>query len=179
MEGQMVKLLPSLFLTLLMAGCAFMVEAEVYKIVDSTGKVIYTDTPPVDQSADELLLPTINQLPKSVTPESEFLAEDKPVFLGYSAVDLVAPQSDSIISYEQKNIIVQLALTPELQIGHLVQFYLDGAAYGRPVASTSYSIGDLHRGSHSVSARVITGEGEIMGSSRSVTVHVQRHFKRK
>jgi len=167
---------------LFITSCACLVEAEVnkevYKIVDEAGRVIYTDTPPAEKSADQLELPPINQMPASRAAEPEVISADESLFAGYSVVDLVAPLDDSLIHFDQQNIIVQLALTPELQAGHFVQFYLDGAAYGRPLAATSYAIGNLQRGSHRVSARVVTAGGETVANSQSVKVHVQRHFKR-
>ena len=167
---------------LFITSCACLVEAEVnkevYKIVDEAGRVIYTDTPPAEERADQLELPPINQMPASRAAEPEVISADESLFAGYSVVDLVAPLDDSLIHFDQQNIIVQLALTPELQAGHFVQFYLDGAAYGRPLAATSYAIGNLQRGSHRVSARVVTAGGETVANSQSVKVHVQRHFKR-
>ncbi len=126
----MIKPLP--LTILLFASCACLAESEVYKIVDEAGRVIYTDTPPAEKSADQLELPPINQLPVSRPAELKSYLLDKPLFAGYSVVDLVAPLDDSLIHFDQQNIIVQLALTPELQAGHFVQFYLDGTAYGRP-----------------------------------------------
>ena len=178
----MLKLLflKKLPLTILMlASCGTLAAEQVYKIVDATGRVIYTDTPPADNSAKQLELPPINQLPVSKAEQVDKLSSDNELFGGYSVVDLVAPVDESLVHFDQQNIIVQLALTPELQVGHLVQFYLDGAIYGRPVAATSYSISNLQRGSHTVSARIITAEGETVANSQSVRVHVQRHFRRK
>jgi hypothetical protein len=180
--GQMLKIvfLKILPLTaLVLAGCACLAAGEVYKIDDPSGRVIYTDTPPADNSANQLKLPPINQLPASKAGEVDELQSDKAQFGGYSVINLVAPIDQSLIHYDQQNIIVQLALTPELQVGHLVQYYLDGSVYGRPLAAISYSIGNFQRGSHTVSARVVTVEGETVANSQSVRVHVQRHFKRK
>jgi hypothetical protein len=182
MIDQMLKLLflKELPLTILaLASCATLADGQVYKIVDAAGQVIYTDTPPADKRAQQLELPPINQLPVSNLEQADKLSSDKQLFGGYSAVNLVAPVDELLVRYDQQNIIVQLALIPELQVGHLVQFYLDGAIYGRPVAATSYSIGNLQRGSHTVSARIVTAEGETVANSQSVRVHVQRHFRRK
>jgi len=164
---------------LMMASCSCLAESEIYKIVDSAGRVIYTDTPPAEDNADQLKLRSINQIPTPQPSDAKTLATDAEVFSGYSIVDLVAPTDNSLIHYDQEKVIVSLALTPELQPGHLVQFYLDGAAYGRPVRATSSAIGDLQRGSHTVSARLLNEEGETVANSRSVRVNVQRHFKRK
>ena len=163
---------------LIIACCTCMAEAGIYKIVDPEGNITYTDTPPAEKSADQLELPPINQLPVSKPAMAAELPLETKVFPGYSVVNLVRPVDDALIYYDQQNIVIQLALTPELQLGHLVQFYLDGAAYGRPVVATSYAVGNLERGSHTVSARVVTAQGEVVANSQSVRVNVQRHFKR-
>lgn len=168
-----------LLIFLLVTFTAYAGQTKVYKIVDAAGRVTYTDSPPAENSVTQLQLPPINQLPVSKPAEAGASSADPETFAGYSVIELVAPLNDSLIDYDQHNIIVQLALTPELQQGHFVQFYLDGAAYKRPVATTSYAIGNLQRGAHSVSAQVITADGVTVGSSQSVRVHVQRHFKRK
>mgnify|MGYP006171175531 CR=1 FL=1 len=176
MKSQSVILV---FTTLAVTSLLCLAEVDVYKIVDETGRVTYTDTPPADKTADQLELPHINQLPNPQVENTDTVLPEIPDFAGYSAVDIVAPINDSVIHYDQQNMVVQMVLAPELQPGHRVQFYLDGAPYGRPVIATSYAMGELERGSHSVSARVVTAEGATVANSRSVNVHVQRHFKRK
>jgi hypothetical protein len=163
---------------LLIGACACQAGAEIYKIVDQAGRVTYTDTPPAEETADPLRLPAINQIPVAKPSETGAVTAEETVFSGYSVVNLVAPVDGSLVRYDQQNIVVQLALTPELQAGHFVQFYLDGATNDLPVAATSYAIGSLERGTHSVSARVVTAEGQTVANSQSVRVHVQRHFKR-
>ena len=176
---QMIKSPFLISLILILTSCACLADTEVYKIVDSKGRIIYTDTPPTNEGADQLVLPPINELPSSGVSDTEILSADTPAFVGYSVFEIVAPLNDSLIYYDQQNIIVQLALMPELQVGHLVQYYLDGTAYGRPVAATSYAVDSLQRGSHTVSARVVTVEGgEVVAKTQSVKVYVQRHFKR-
>lgn len=169
----------SLFATIFLAVSAVcLAETEIYKIVDPAGRVIYTDTPPAENNGDQLQLPPINKLPVSSPAEPAALPAGPEVFAGYSEVDLVAPLDESLVHYDQQEITVQLALAPELQPGHFVQFYLDGVAQGSPIAATSRAIGNLQRGSHRVSARVVTENGETVGNSQSVRVYVQRHFKR-
>ena len=91
---------------------------------------------------------------------------------------LVAPEDDSLVHYDQRDVLVQLTLTPALQPGHLVQFYLDQSAYGKPLAATSYTITDLERGAHTLSARVYSPQGTVLATAKTVTIHVQRHFIR-
>jgi hypothetical protein len=158
------------------------VHAAVYKVTDDQGNITYTDTPPAENASDEVLLPVINQLPSSMPaaaklPES-VEAEPVTAFAGYSSFALVSPLDDSLVHFDQPAVLAQLALTPELKDDHLVQFYIDGSAYGSPVAATSLSIHGLERGTHRISAHVLSSQGAVLVITASVTVHVQRHFKR-
>ena len=169
-------------------GCLFslalfcastLAAAPVFKTTDEQGRVTYTDTPFADKPAVEAQLRPINQINTAVLPDKDGTVTESAALSGYSSIAIVAPEADTIISYEQGNIIIQLALTPELQRGHVVQFYLDGKPYRKPVAATSYAVTKPERGTHTVSASVVAADGAVIASSAPVTVHVQRHFKRK
>jgi len=180
--GSMKLLLPFIAAITLSLIVVAAVHAAVYKTTDDQGNITYTDTPPAENSANEVLLPVINQLPSSIpaaapSPES-VKAEPVMAFAGYSFFALVSPLDDSLVHFDQPAVVAQLALTPELEDDHLVQFYIDGSAYGKPVAGTSLSIRGLERGTHRISARVLSSQGAVLVITASVTIHVQRHFKR-
>ena len=149
------------------------VEAQVYKTVDEHGNVTYTDKPAPNDKREQVELPPINQLPvqhitqKVVPPEG---------FAGYEAVFISQPANDAVIGNEQETIGVELALEPGLQEGHLVQFYFNGSPSGQPMPSNSHRIGNLERGSYSISAVVMDEQGQVLASAAPVVVHVQRHF---
>lgn len=160
----------------------------VYKVVDGQGNITYTDVPPAETVMDEVLLPAINPVsspaPRTASnseairsPES---ADAEPVmaFTGYSSAVLAAPLDGSLVHFDEPSLLVQVALTPPLEADHLVQFYVDGSAYGSAISTNSLSIGGLERGSHRISARVLSSQGAVLAITESVTVHVQRHFKR-
>lgn len=153
-------------------------DVEVYKVVDGTGSVTYTDTPPAESSASKLELPSINQIPATEAGEPTEAEIAESVFAGYSRIEIAEPGNNSLIYYDQQQVTVRLALTPVLQEGHLVQFMLDGYPHGRPAPETGHTIDNLQRGSHNLQARVINAQGELVGRSRPVTIHVQRHLKR-
>lgn len=163
------------------------VAGGVYKVVDDQGNITYTDTPPAEITADEMVLPVINPISSpTLTPSPA--AERSPIstdietvmaFTGYSSVVMVAPLDGSLVRFDQPKLMAQLALTPALQADHLVQFYIDGSAYGRAIPAISLAIGGLERGSHRISARVLSSQGAVLAITEPVTVHVQRHFKRK
>lgn len=151
--------------------------AGLYKIVDEKGNVTYTDQPPADSKTDEVKLKPINSVP-AVRPTKKISPETSVEFSGYSVASVASPRPDQIVSNEQLNLVVQLTLEPQLQEGHLVQFIYDGSPRGTPVAATSYAIGDLYRGAHSVSAQVIDATGAVLIAAPPVTFHVQRQFVR-
>ena len=159
----------------------------VYKVVDDQGNITYTDTPPAETAADEMVLPALNPISSSIPPSAPTATrppvspDGEPVmaFTGYSFAALVTPLNDSLVHFDQPDVLAQLALTPELNADHLVQFYVDGSVAGQPVANTSFSIRGLERGSHRISARVVSAQGAVLVIAPPVTVHVQRHYKRK
>jgi len=160
----------------------------VYKVVDDQGNITYTDAPPAETVMDEVLLPAINPIsspaprpaPNSEATRSPESADAEPVmaFTGYSSAALAAPLDGSLVHFDEPSLMVQVALTPPLEADHLVQFYVDGSAYGSAIPASSLSIGGLERGSHRISARVLSSQGAVLAITESVTVHVQRHFKR-
>lgn len=153
-------------------------QSKVFRVVDKDGKVTYTDMPPADRDSVQVELRPITPVPALQQPEQPAADQSTAAFSGYSRVALVSPVNDSLVLYDQAEVMVQLDLTPALQPDHLVQFYVDGSAYGKPVAATSHSIAGLERGSHSIAARVLSSQGAVLAMTRPVTVHVQRHFKR-
>ena len=167
------------------------VAAAVYKTVDKQGNIIYTDTPPAATAAtavNKVTLPPINPVSSPtdpapaaalspVPPESSD-ADPVTAFTGYSFIALASPVDGTLMHFNESTLLAQLALTPGLEADHLVQFYVDGSAYGSAIPSLSLSITGLERGSHRISARVLSSRGAILAVATPVTVQVQRHFKR-
>lgn len=152
--------------------------AEVYKIVDADGNITYTDQPGAS-AAERLNLRRINQ---AAAPAAR--VEDGPTanaeadLVGYSSARISSPVHQAVILHNQANIIVQLALEPQLQPGHLVRFSVNGVAQGLPVSATAYQLDNIERGSHSIGAAVVDGKNRVLIAAKPVIVHVKRHFKR-
>ena len=153
-------------------------DEKIYKVVDETGAVIYTDSPPIETDASVTALPAINRLPATDTGETDSIEVNGIPFAGYSTVEIAEPLDDSVIYYDQQQVNVRLALVPELQKGHLVQFTLDGYPHGGPDTKTHRIFTGLQRGSHSLAAQVLNAQGTLVGQSSPVNIHVQRHFRR-
>ena len=162
-----------LFLTILGFSLAFSALAEVYRIVDEEGKVTFTDKPPHGASTKEKVhLPTANIQPALKTAPVVKTVEDE--IDGYHEIAILTPTQDTTIPPGQETVAVQVNLKPTLKAGHLIQLLFSGQPYGLPTATTSFSIGSLIRGENSVQVQVIDTEGNVIGHSNTVTIHIKR-----
>ena len=159
--------------------------AEVYKVVDANGNVTYTDQPQPNAQLAPLALPPVNKIPSAeplldtlVDPQAMEEAQPLGSFAGYSQARILAPVQDAIIPNQQRKLIIQLQLTPQLQPEHRVQFYKNGRPLGSPVTALVYELDNLERGTYQLGAQVQTGTGRLLVSVPPVDIHVQRHFRR-
>jgi hypothetical protein len=163
------------------------VFAEVYKVVDNNGNITYTDQP----QPDAKLVPLVNKMPRvqpepigkpepAANPDAEGTqeAQQTPAFAGYTQAYILSPAHDQIIPNQQRNVIIQLGLQPQLQPGHRVQFLSNGQPLGAPIGATAYQLEDLERGSYQIGAQIRSAEGKILLSLKPISIHVQRHFRR-
>ena len=97
------------------------VLAEVYKVVDAQGNITYTDQPQPESQLAPLALPPVNKIPaadpgpanRGDQPEATQFPQSAP-FTGYAQAYILSPQHDQIIPNQQRNIIIQLRLQPQL-----------------------------------------------------------------
>ena len=162
------------------------VLAEVYKVVDAQGNITYTDQPQPESQLAPLALPPVDKIPaadpgpanRGNQPEATQFPQSAP-FTGYAQAYILSPQHDQIIPNQQRNIIIQLRMQPQLQPGHRVLFVRNGQPCGPPVSATAYQLDDLERGTHQISAQILSAQGRVLLSLEPVSIHVQRHFKRQ
>lgn len=150
----------------------------IYRIENKDGSVVFTDTPPANQQAETVELSPTNTQPRLVAPKATEVVA-KPDSSRYTRVALVQPTNDLTIPPGQLDVVVQVALEPELQESHRIQFVMDGRVQGKPVAATSISIGNLVRGTHTIRAQVVDQNNAVIASSGTATIHVKRHSANK
>ena len=73
---------------------------------------------------------------------------------------------------------VSLSVSPALQPGHSLRLLLDGAPADLPQQG-SLTLEGLGPGPHTLQAQVVDGNGEIVQSSGTVTVQMQRSQGRR
>ena len=166
-----------LFLALLALSAACYAIAEVYRVINADGTVTYTDNPPAgDPTVEPMNLPTINTQPGLQMPSMTKKADDKEEkeFSGYE-VSIVSPAQGATIPPGYEQIPVKVSTEPGLQQGHLIQLMSNGQPYGSPSSRTTFSISPLIRGEHSIQAKVLDSNNDIVGQSGTTVVHVKRH----
>ena len=160
----------SLLITLIFS---FTAHAGLYKGLDESGNVIYSDTP--FENAEIITPPAINVVdaPK-VKPKQEVVEEEKKAETKYSKFSISAPKNDQTI-WNESQLIVSLKLDPALATaeGHNIWLMMDGKALVKKSQSLSLPIGRADRGSHTLQAQVRNKKGKIIKSTTSITVHIK------
>jgi len=166
-----MKRLPILLLVLA-AG----VHAEVYKSVNESGEVVYSDQP--SPNAQRMKLPELpTYSPPPIPSFSAGTSQTKPVAASpYKSVKIVVPENDATVRDNQGIVRVEVALDPSLMVqqGHKIQFYLNGEPHGVPVGTTSISFSNLDRGTYTLTSSVVNAEGAVLSSAAPVVFHLHR-----
>lgn len=150
--------------------------ATTYMRVEKDGTKTYSDRPlpggqPVDiQPAQTYSAPTSPIASNTDRPREEQDLLNAANFR-YSACSL-SPRNDETFMNPQE-ILVSLALDPSLRLGDSVRILVDGNAMPGDGGTTSYTMQQPDRGSHTVSAQVTDRFGKTVCDA-STTFHVQR-----
>jgi hypothetical protein len=147
----------------------------VYKSIDSTGKVTFTDIPPKDRPSEAVKVHAANTMPigASAAPsENGSISEKKKGPVKYSRLEITSPANDETLGQDVDSVTLAAQLEPGLQDGHTFQLYFDG----NPVGSNemSYTVNGLERGTHTVEAKVFDKNKRVLKSASPVQFHVRR-----
>jgi len=169
-------ILSGIFLTLISAGSPLF--AEIYSWTDEHGNIVYGDQPDKKDKAEavELNEPTVLNFPAvdtSKLDEEEEVEEE----YSYQSIVITSPQDEGTIRENNGNVQVQLDIQPQLFDGHSVHIYLDGSAKAS-AAKNTVMLKNVDRGSHTVSAKIIDAEGEVLLESESNSFHLHRFFNK-
>jgi len=162
---------------LLMVGLSS-VLAGVYRWVDPTGQVHYSDQPGVGAKEVELREATVYtpvQPINAPTTSGSGAGQDKPAdTVSYQSMTITAPADDEAIRSNEGMVSVTVALEPVLFKGHKIRVYLDGTPASGELATTSITLQNVDRGTHTLQASVIDAQGKELIRAPSVTFHMLR-----
>lgn len=138
---------------------------QVYKWVDSNGKVHYSDRPVT--GAETIGIP-VQKAPPPRDKPSVGQASPGP----YGQFEIIAPADNATVRDPDGNVQVGLVLEPALMEGHRLQILADGAPVTGNVPGTQLRLGGLALGSHQLQGQILDAGGAPIASSSVVHVHL-------
>lgn len=170
-------------LTLLCCALPLVAAAEIYRYVDEDGSVHYTDEPPPEhkdaaETVDLEPLRTVESRAPASPPTITRSTQQSAKAGGdlYSAVKIARPLNEQTIRDASNTLTVVVQSEPALRttLGHRVRFFLDGAAVNsEPIASNTITMREVYRGTHTVGAEIVDGQGRVIGSAEPATVYMK------
>ena len=157
-------------------------NAAVYRSVDTTGNVSYSDQPKAGskQLEIEVALPSTPYQPSSTNMNDNVLevpdsAMTKPVDVPVYSLTIISPSADEGVRNNEGNLTVALALSPTLNKDRQDSFEIkvDGNSYGNKQTSTHFVVENLIRGTHSLSVSVVDASGSVL-TNKQTTFHILR-----
>ncbi|WP_367607198.1 DUF4124 domain-containing protein [Legionella sp. W05-934-2] len=154
-------------------------EAKIYRWTDSSGQVHFTDQP--RPGAEQIDLPPIQtysppEPSKEATNDDDQSdsANDDEVSPGYKVLSIVQPTPEATIRNNQGLVPILVELEPKLRKNDKVQLIYDGKPIGDPQNTTTFTLTNVFRGSHTVSVQVLSDKGAVLNTSETVTFHMHR-----
>jgi Domain of unknown function (DUF4124)/Bacterial Ig domain len=160
--------------------CSFvaLALADVYRKRDADGNIIFSDTP--SEGAERVKLKETTIVP-SLRPTLKLSPDNRPaVDDGYESVAIASPANEGTLR-NTSTVTVSVATVPALRsdIGHMVQFYVDGKAHGPASVETSITLEELPRGAHTLVAAIVTSDGREVARSAQSTFYLHKQSVRK
>ena len=152
--------------------------AKVYKKVLPDGTVVFSDAPTEGSEEIEVKpLPSINLPPiKPFTPSPKSTPGVAPEV--YKSFSISSPSHDETINHGAGNFSVSLKVSPELIPKHKIQVLLDGQPIGPAASTTVFNLTHVDRGTHTISARIISQRGKTVKTTPTITIHMRRPIAR-
>lgn len=152
-------------------------QGQVYKSRDAQGNVIFSDTS--SERASTVTVPPTNTIPVVAAPARPVAppATGDAAAAAYTLA-IVTPVEGQTVFSATGALDVSLSVSPAPQPGHSLRLLLDGAPAGLPQQG-SLTLEGLGPGPHTLQAQVVDGNGEVVQSSGTVTVQMQRSQGRR
>lgn len=163
-----------LYIVFSMATClAGTAHAEVYRSVDESGNVIFTDKQM--GNSEKVDLPGLTTYASPPYNKIEADETKKPIteFTSYSEFKILSPANKETIRDADGGVTLNLQVTPELQVklGHRIILFLDG----KETASTTvskYKLTKAERGTHTLTAQIVDSNNKTWSEKASVVFNI-------
>ncbi len=161
----------TLAIFLLTTGLAF-AQTTVYKCKAPDGSVIFSDQTCPDAEKIEVKAAQTVASPGGVKGLSERKG-GVPAQTPYTKFAIVSPTDDQAVRSNGGEVSVSISVNPGLRAKHAIVVTVDGQPIGKG-SSTTLTLQNLPRGTHTVQAAVVDEKGKEIVRSETVTFHVLR-----
>lgn len=150
-------------------------HADVYKWRDETGRWHYGDEPKAGATQVELPPIQVYEPSKADTaPPPPVRPEQAQAPLSYSRAEVISPAPEETIRNATGEVGVAIALEPSLRSGHTVRLLLDGAPAVEAVPTTAFTLANVDRGAHTISAEILDAQGQVVNTTEPRTFYMHR-----
>ncbi len=164
----MQRLLP----LLLLIFCATL-SAAVYKWVDESGRIHYSDQPA--PGAEEIKLPEPSiYTPRSAAGIGGGVSNKSKKSGAYQSFSITSPADQATFRAGETRIRVQLSVSPRLRPGHAIRLTMNGRVLNQRLTRLRMDLGEVNRGNHRLQATIIDKKGREMIRAAPVqfSVHI-------
>ncbi|NND55533.1 MAG: DUF4124 domain-containing protein [Gammaproteobacteria bacterium] len=141
---------------------------EIYRWVDSTGQVHYSDVP--RDGAEQVELNPAQTFSAPAIPRAtstQTTAEDATG--SYTELSIDSPSQEETIWNTGGVITVQVSAEPGLREGHSISIYYDGTELKKGPQSTVVRLSEVFRGEHKITADIKDAAGKVLTRAEPVT----------
>jgi len=152
--------------------------ADIWRWTDADGVVHFSDQPrpgAVKVNVGPISAPSGNGPPPEPPAEVSIPEpQQRQQSFAYSSCVVQSPENDWTFHGVQP-VTVTLGIEPQLQQGHRIQVYVNGAPRPDwPANATSYTLPEVYRGSHTVQARILDSSSRVLCTGPTVTFHLRQ-----
>ena len=150
------------------------VSAEVYRVLDEDGNVIFSDKP--SPGAEEIKIDHVQTISPPEVKDFEYKPSVKNTNDGvYTSLEIVSPENNQIFTGGAGEISVNILIQPVLNtsLGDRLILIMDGKKQANST-STSFSFSNLARGIHTTKVVVVNKDGKSLKNSATVTFTINR-----
>ena len=184
--GPRIRYRPAWLLILSPLSFATTVSAEIYKIVDTDGNIVFTDIPPNDSKETVQLTdpndftPIAPTTPDSTNTPNRALHTNTEgpteLLKRYESVVITQPAEDEAVRENSGNITVRVSANPTLSLpqGHIFELRLDTVVIARN-QSGIFKLENVDRGTHTLKALIMNNAETVVATSADQTFHMLRY----
>jgi len=159
---------------LLLCCVVMTAQAEVYRLVDKNGNVIFSDQPHPD--AEKIEIDTLPSYTPVAIPETLSEEQQEGDEVPRYKVTILTPANDETVRNNAGLVNINANVTPPLDQDRNDQLTikLDGQTLGEPSTSPNFTLSEVERGTHTVQVVVVDKDKKTIKSSKTITFHLQR-----